>query len=150
MKFVANHQIVHGAKRNLRIDQGKAGDATPGRRIAGGDVVDRVERKKQDLAIASGAEADDPGAAGDRRSIAAPVPRGHDMGDIGSALARRVGDPHAAGGEAVHAAGRVAHGIDRLTGPEGLQGNAGEHGAAEVFRRLTQPAARRDNGFGLV
>ncbi len=75
MEFVADHQIVHGAKRNLRIDQGKAGDIAPGRRIAGGDVVDRVERKKQDLAIASRAEADDPVAAGDRRSIAAPVAR---------------------------------------------------------------------------
>ena len=75
MEFVTDRQIVDRAERKLRIAQRQGGDIAPGGRIARGDIVDRMKGQKQNLAIASRGEADDPVAAEDRGTIAAPVAR---------------------------------------------------------------------------
>ena len=71
------------------------------------------------------------------------------MRDIGSALAGRDREGEIAADQPVHAARRIADGIDRRAGLECLQLAAVEHDLAERRRREAQPALPRNDRMRL-
>ena len=92
-----------------------------------------------------GCEADPSGLVGKRRGLPKPRAGAREMGDIGPALARRDRDREVAGHQPIHAAGRIADGIDHRSGRQPLQFASVEHGLAKRRRSVAEPTVLGDD-----